>query len=273
MGTMRAALAGVLLVAVAVCPLAAFALRPETLAAFERYARLTEARLDEQHKGRRPFMWMDSLAERDKAKAYERLRAGEVVVAKLETRDGTRKIDAPDGLIHHWIGTVLFSGVNMERALAFVQDFGRYADHFKPMMRQSKLKHREGDAFDTWVQLYTKKVVTVVLNVDHHVEYGKYDDNHVFSMSRSTRIAEVDGFGTPAEHEKPVDEGTGYLWRTNLYCNFEARPEGTYEQCESISLTRDIPFGFGWLIGPFVSGVPREAIEFTLGKARAALMK
>ena len=263
----------VLLVFAASAPLFGFALRPETVAAFERYTRLTEARLDEQHKGRQPFMWMDSLPERDKARAYQRLRAGEVVVAKLETRDAGRKIEAPDGLIHHWIGTVLFSGANMDRSLALVQDFGHYADHFKPMIRQSTLKKREGDAFDTWVQLYTKKVVTVVLNVDHHVEYGKYDDGHVWSLSRSTRIAEVENFGTPTEREKPVDGGTGYLWRTNLYCAFEARPEGTYEQCESVSLTRDIPFGFGWLIGPFVSGVPREALEYTLGKARAALVK
>lgn len=270
---MRSTLLALLFVAAAVCVVFAFALRPETLAAFERYTRLTEARLDEQHKGRQPFMWMDGLPDRDKVKTYQRLRAGEVVVAKLQTRDGTREIDAPSGLIHHWIGTVLFSGSSMERTLAFVQDFAHYADHFKPMIRQSALKRREGDAFDTSVQLYTKKVVTVVLNVDHHVEYGKFDDSHVWSTSRSVRIAEVDGFGTPAEHEKPVDGGTGYLWRTNLYCNFEARPEGTYEQCESVSLTRDIPFGFGWLIGPFVSSVPRDALEYTLGKAREALAK
>ena len=256
----------------AAASLAMFALRPETLAAFERYTRLTEARLDEQRKGHKPFMWMDGLSERDKAKAYQRLRAGEVVVAKLQTRDGTKEIDVPDGIIHHWIGTVLFAGAPMAKTIAFVQDFDRYADFFKPMMRQSKLKKREGDVFDTWVQLYTKKVVTVVLNVDHHVEYGKYDEDHVFSTSRSTRVAEVDDFGSPSEHEKPVDGGTGFLWRTNLYCNFEARPEGTYEQCESVSLTRDIPFVLSWLIGPFVNSVPREALEYSLGKAREALM-
>ena len=31
---------------------------------------------------------------------------------------------------------------------------------------------------------------------------------------------------------------------------------GTYVQCESLSLSRDIPLGFGWLIGPFVTSIP-----------------
>jgi hypothetical protein len=42
-------------------------------------------------------------------------------------------------------------------------------------------------------------------------------------------------------------------------------------QIESISLTRDIPAGLGWLIGPFVQSVPRESLEFTLNATRNAL--
>ena len=42
-------------------------------------------------------------------------------------------------------------------------------------------------------------------------------------------------------------------------------------QLESISLTRGIPTGLGWMIGPFVESVPRESLEFTLEKTRKAL--
>jgi hypothetical protein len=42
-------------------------------------------------------------------------------------------------------------------------------------------------------------------------------------------------------------------------------------QIESISLTRSIPTGLGWLIGPFVKSVPRESLEFTLQSACDAL--
>jgi hypothetical protein len=37
-----------------------------------------------------------------------------------------------------------------------------------------------------------------------------------------------------------------------------------------VSLTRDIPTGLGWMIGPFVTSVPRESLTFTLTTARKA---
>jgi hypothetical protein len=44
-------------------------------------------------------------------------------------------------------------------------------------------------------------------------------------------------------------------------------------QCESVSLSRDIPFGLGWVVGPFVSSIPRESLTFTLQTTRDALTK
>ena len=63
----------------------------------------------------------------------------------------------------------------------------------------------------------------------------------------------------------------GYLWRLNTYWRFLERDGGTYLQCESITLTRGIPVGFGWLIRPFVTGIPRESLEFTLTTTRRTL--
>ena len=52
-----------------------------------------------------------------------------------------------------------------------------------------------------------------------------------------------------------------------------ARDGGLYMQIESISLTRSIPNGFGWVIKPFVESVPRESLEFTLRSTTDALRK
>ena len=41
----------------------------------------------------------------------------------------------------------------------------------------------------------------------------------------------------------------------------------------AISLTRDIPIGLGWLVGPFIENVPRESLDFTLTATREALLK
>lgn len=46
---------------------------------------------------------------------------------------------------------------------------------------------------------------------------------------------------------------------------------GTYAQLETVSLTRDIPTGLGWLVRPFVESVPREALETSLSKLRTVV--
>ena len=49
------------------------------------------------------------------------------------------------------------------------------------------------------------------------------------------------------------------------------RDGGVYVQSESITLTRGIPAGFGWLVRPFVTSIPRESLAFTLEATRARL--
>jgi hypothetical protein len=61
------------------------------------------------------------------------------------------------------------------------------------------------------------------------------------------------------------------LWRLSSYWRFSERDGGTYIECESISLTRTIPFVLRWLIGPFVNDVPREQLADLLTTTRARL--
>jgi hypothetical protein len=63
------------------------------------------------------------------------------------------------------------------------------------------------------------------------------------------------------------------MWRLNTYWSYEERDGGLYMQIESVSLTRSIPSGLGWALGPFVESVPRESLEFTLQAASRALRK
>src|SRR5262245_34753990 len=80
-------------------------LKPKSLAAFDRYVQLTEARMNAEVTGASPFLWVDRQAPKDRTKALAQLQRGEVVVSKLETRDGKKEIDVPDAMLHHWIGT------------------------------------------------------------------------------------------------------------------------------------------------------------------------
>jgi hypothetical protein len=44
-------------------------------------------------------------------------------------------------------------------------------------------------------------------------------------------------------------------------------------ECESVSLSRDVPFGLGWLVNPKVEGIARESLQKTLVSLRTELSK
>jgi hypothetical protein len=195
------------------------------------------------------------------------------VSARLRTRDGKAEIDVPDGLIHHWVGTVLLPGATIDRVMAFVKDYPQYPARFAPMIQRARVLKQSPDHFDVTMRTWAKKVVTVVIDADYGVDYRTLRPTSVVTRSVASNIYEVEGSGTPGERRTPADRGQGFLRRLNTYCWFDERPEGVYEQCESISLTRDVPFGLGWMIKPFITSIPRETMEFTLGKVRTGVGK
>ena len=79
--------------------------------------------------------------------------------------------------------------------------------------------------------------------------------------------------GQPDERELPVGHDGGYLWRLNSYWRLLEQDGGVYVECESISLTRDIPFGLGWVVKPFVTSLPKDSLAFTLETTRKMLSK
>jgi hypothetical protein len=250
---------------------AAVELKPATLRAFEQYVALTEARMTGEVEGRSPFLWVDRLPAAQRAATLARLGRGEIVSERLVTRRGSQKIEVDDGMIHHWVGTVLLPGVPLTRAATFLQDYDRYAQLFSPTIQRSRILGKQDGRFVVQMRTWAKKVLTVVHDADYHIEYRPLGPTRLYTRSVAMNIHHVESAGEPDERRVPGDQSSGFLWRLNTYCWFEERAEGTYEQCESISLTRSVPFGFGFLINPFVNDIPRETLEFTLSRVRAGL--
>jgi hypothetical protein len=245
--------------------------RPQTNSAFDRYIRATEARLDDERRGAAPFLWLDTLPAGARRDVEESLQRGQVVVRRVETRDGNQTFEIPGGLRHDWVGTVFVPHATLDRSIALMQDYDRYPQVYRPAVRRSHLVSRGGEHFTVSLQLFMKQVIGVVLNTDNSVQYVRVSPTRMQVRSVSTRIAEVDDADTPGEHEKPAGHDNGFLWRFNNYCALEERGGGTYVQCETVSLSRTIPPGLGWLIGPIVSSVPQQSLQFTLSAMRAAL--
>jgi hypothetical protein len=89
--------------------------------------------------------------------------------------------------------------------------------------------------------------------------------------SYTTRVAEVEEAGSPQERVMPPDTGHGFLWRLNSYWRFQQGESGVCVECRAISLTRDVPFGMGWLIEPIIQRLPKESLINTLVATRRAL--
>jgi hypothetical protein len=248
-------------------PAAPADLQPRTIAAFDRYVRLTEARMGADT----PFLWLETLPEPQQRTRRDALRRGELLIERLATRDGRNEISIPDALVHHWIGTVFVPGATVDQALALLQDYDRHAEVYRPAVAQSRVLVRDGDVFRVYLRFVMKKVITVVVNSEHEARFSRDRSDRAQSRIYSTRIAEVEEAGTPNERELPVGRDGGYLWRLYSYWRLLERDGGTYVQCESISLTRGIPLGFGWLVRPFVTSIPRESLEFTLATTRKTL--
>jgi hypothetical protein len=246
---------------------AAAELQNRTIQAFDRYVRLTEARLN----GNGSFLWIDGLPDARRREALQIVQRKELSIERLETKDNGREIDVPDGLIHHWVGTAFVQGATIADALAILQDYNEHHRIYAPTVAASKLQSRNGDRFTFFLRFVMKKVITVTVNSDHEAVFRRPAADRAEGWIHSTRIAEVENAGTSSEREKPVGDDGGYLWRLNTYWRLLARDGGLYIHCESVSLSRGIPFGFGWMIGPFVTSIPRESLTFTLETTRKRL--
>ena len=256
-------------------------LQQKTVEAFDHYVQLTEAQINSELARREPFLWVEGLPQDRRAAAEARLRAGEVVIERLDMLDPGRAsaagdgkpVSVPGGMIHHWIGTVFIPGATLAQTLALEEDYDHHQIYFRPDVVRSKIERHDGNDFLVELRFYKKQVIATVLDTEHEVHYTLVDATHAWSRSRTTRIQEVDDAGERDERLEPEGHDRGFLWRMNTYWRFEEKDGGTYVESQSISLTRDIPTGLGWLVGAYVNSVPRESLAFTLATTRTAVLQ
>ena len=231
-------------------------------AAFDAYVGVVESRLAQQHEAGR-----EVVAPVGSADGQDRLRRGEMVIEKLGGKD------VPGAMLHHWRGTAFVPGATAEDFERLMRDFGDYPKRFAPQVLQTRVTEHNGDHYKVLMRVKQKHVITVVLDTAYEVTFGKIDAARGYSTSRSTRVTEIADPGTAQERALGPDEEHGFLWRQNTYWTYEEKDGGLYMQIESVSLSRGIPRGLGWVIGPYVQSVPRESLEFTLERVRDALKK
>jgi hypothetical protein len=253
-------------------------LRQPTVRSWEEYDRVVQARVEAELQTAKPFLVLERLPRSEQQKAAATLAAGSVFITRVPGPSlNAPAPDVPDGLIHHWLGVVRIPGVRLADVLGFVQRYDDSARFFSDVVA-SKLVQRDGDDFEVFLKLKREKTVafykvTKVYNTTHRVEYRRFDATHAASRSVATRIAELSEAGQPTEREEPIGHDAGYLWRLNSYWRFVETGDGVTVECESLSLSRDIPSGLGWLVGGVVESIARESVERTLGSIRRGVSR
>jgi hypothetical protein len=212
-------------------------LKPETIAAFDRYIKITEDGFA-QHHGFEDFLWLD---HHPKEKSMVWLQQS--IVMPMQTLDQGKEIEVPDGVIQHWMGVVYLerSDADADHMRGLLLNFAGYKDFFKQQIIDSKLVKRDGDQFDFFLRLSKKQISTVVLNVNGTAHYTLIDPLRWWVACRSTHIGEVEHpkDKKKLDEEHPAEEGAGYLWRLNFYWRVQQADNGVYVELEVITLARE----------------------------------
>ena len=238
-------------------------LKQETIESFDAYVREAEEGMEESLREKDAFLWSDRDAERAR-----QVGGGEIAA---EFWSGRGPVKVPRGLIHDWIGAAWAPGATIKETLALIQNYDNHKNIYQPEVMASKLVRRRGNDFQIYLRLLKKKILTVVLDTDHDVQYRALDRARWLCQSYTTRIAEVENAGEANEMVLQPDMGFGFLWRLYSYWRFQERDRGVYLECRAISLTRDVPLGLGWIIEPIIEKLPRESLIRTLECTRQAL--
>jgi hypothetical protein len=157
--------------------------------------------------------------------------------------------------------------------LAVLQDFDRHAKIYPEIIR-SRLVKRDGDEITGYWRLERKQqFVPAVFDVRQDAYYREVVPGKWICRAYANDIREVQDAGSSKERDYPLGQGLGLLWRMNAFWSIEASGNGVLAECRTISLSRSIPSGMGWMIKPFIQNVPRESLTSTLQNTRKSLRK
>jgi hypothetical protein len=244
---------------------------PETLKAWDQYYAWANRRVEKEMSDPRRFLIEDFLPAAEQASIRKELNSGAIVVRRMTgvIPPGAR-FQVPHGEIHHWWGAVLVPNVKLAKVIAFAQDYAHQAGRFADIEKSQLLK-REDDQFEFFFRLRrTKAFVTVYYNTWQECTYYPKGNGRVWSRSQATKIAELEEPGTPNEREKSPAEDRGYLSRLVSWWRFEQTDRGVIVECESASLSRDIPMIVSLIPGvaSYIRSTPRESLESVLSTIR-----
>jgi len=220
-----------------------------TVAAFGRYLDATDARI--QAERARPMVALP--------------RAGATTtVWEMDAPSTGVTIDVPDALVNHWRGRTFIPHIDIATVLARVRTVDTLLR--QPDVVRARVLPQGPDRDLVTLAITRSQFLTAHYDTEHDVRYTRLGPGRVASDSIATRIREVGGPGELAPRED-----RGFLWGLRAWWRYEVVPGGVLIECESVSLSRSVPYVVRPMVGPMVTRFARESMERTLLSLRAAL--
>lgn len=242
----------------------AASLKAETVAAWDDYVQSVTASLQGRVRPGGSFLWTAENPDR-----VAEVRKGEIIVAPAPARN---PLKVPGGLIHHWVAAAFIPNVKLNDVLDVTRDYDRYQEFYQPSVIASKAITR-GDTDDYFSMRLMNKALFLktMLDADYQSTNVRLDDRRFYSLSRSTRVQEIEDYNQPAEHRFPEGEGSGYIWKLFNVVRMEERSDGVYLEMETLALSRDIPVALRFAVDPIVRRVSHNSMVTSIKQTEAAI--
>ena len=254
-------------------PARAAELRPETIKGWNSYIASREKQIDAELNSSKGFLVMDFQNPRDAAAEQRAVLAGEVSVKRMGQAESKGEFQISGGTVHHWRGVVFIPDVSFEFAMHRLRHPELETEKQEDVLESRVLERTSSDRYRLFLKLKRTQIITVVYNTEHLVRFRTHDDNKHSSSSVAVKIVEVERLDGGAEREKPEGNDNGFLWRMNSYWRYKKVPGGVLVECETITLSRSIPFLLEGLARPIINNVAGESMERTLRELRERLVK
>ena len=250
-------------------------LEPAALKEWGSYIESAKAQIADRATNGKPFLWVDQNTQR-----LAKVRAGGIALSQIAPKDAKR---LPSALINDWVGAVFIPNATIRDVLNTVRTYGRYEDFYRPNVADSKatVTGEPKDSFSTNSAQAKDRFSMVLLNKSYLLDTAfetAYEVSYIgvtnlsgYSISQSTRVQQIDGFGATSQHMLTEGKGSGIIWRLFSVTRYVERDGGVYVELEAMGLSRNIPGAIRWVIQPMVRRALRASLSTSLRQTEAAV--
>jgi hypothetical protein len=228
--------------------------------------------------------WLPNAA---RGESYAQLAAGKLIRRNISDPGLNRRIADQNGTVIDWIGAIRIRHTSLAELRAVLEDYGRYASIYSPMIFQCQAKQSAGSKYDVTLGLHNQFRLASLFpqhysfRVKARMDYSeraRAGPPELVAHLHSDEIRESDS-GVPGRTDflQPYHDH-GIMWALNSWWRARQQGPDLYLEFETVTLARsaqEFACKLGIIPVPrsIVSGamdsIPAESVEIVLAGTKA----